>query len=152
MCTVAAISANGEQGNAMTIEAKWFGTGRGGLWHALSAGSNYSVCHRGIVLDLDNPMPGPNDVDRLFVRPRRQCSKCMTRLETLARMAEKRNARLTATQTWEKLDLAEREALLGWFLGSYAPSTYAQHYPLVKNETLTGAVCTVSQHWKGATA
>lgn len=131
-------------------EVTWFGTPGGKFWHARSSGSNYPVCHRGIVLDLSNPMPSPGETPERGLENVRRCSKCVIRLERMARMA--RNTRLTASQTWERLEPAQREALLGWFLGSYAPSTYAQRYPLIKSETLTGAACTVSQYWKGALA
>lgn len=132
-------------------EARWFGTAGGKFFHALSAGSDYSVCHRGIVLDQGDPMPvGPADLCVARAGHKRTCSKCVIRLERLARVAEKRAGRLTASQAWEQLGPAQREALLGWFLGSYAPSTYAQRYPLIKNDLLTSAACAVGQHWKGA--
>lgn len=65
-------------------------------------------------------------------------------------MGKRHRGMMTASQTWAQLTLMEREALLGWFLGSYAPSTHAARFPLRKTETLTGAVKAVSANWRGA--
>lgn len=130
-----------------SAKVSWFGTPGGQFWHARSAESNYPVCHRGIVLDLSNPEPAADGLDRLFVRSRRQCAKCVARLERMERATQ--NARLTASQTWEKLEPAQREAMLGWVLGSYAPSVHAAQFPLLKSETMTRAVNMISEHWRG---
>jgi hypothetical protein len=55
----------------------------------------------------------------------------------------------TATQVWSKLTLVQREALLGWVLGSYAPTVHATQFPLRKNETMTRAVSVISANWVG---
>lgn len=131
-----------------SAKVSWFGTPGGQFWHARSAESNYPVCHRGIVLDLSNPMP-IDEADLCVVRAghKRTCSKCVARLERMERATQ--NARLTASQTWEKLEPAQREAMLGWVLGSYAPSVHAAQFPLLKSETMTRAVNMISEHWRG---
>lgn len=137
----------------MTATAQWFGTANGGLWHALRPEWNNAVCHRGIVLDRDDPMPVSATQARLAIGREnvRKCSKCVARLKRLEAQGTASSTRLTASQTWDKLNPAQREALFGWVLGSYAPSTFAQRYPLIKSETLTRATCVISQHWRGAT-
>ncbi len=55
----------------------------------------------------------------------------------------------TATQVFERLTPAERAAVAGWFLASYAPSTYARVIPLRRNWVLDAATRKIAQYWKG---
>lgn len=57
--------------------------------------------------------------------------------------------KLTATQVWSHLTLLQREAVLAWFVSSYAP-TGAHARPLTRTPLLTHANAIIAEKWTGA--
>lgn len=137
----------------------WFSTrSNGTLHHALAEGTcgiRVAKCNSAIVPRLKEEARPQGELPEYA----KFCPRCWTKIgapvvepkpeDTAPVRVATEVKRLTASQTWERLTLVQREALLGWFVGSYAPSRNAARFPLVKTTILTHAEMVIAENWRG---
>ena len=132
--------------------AAWFRTRSNETLHHVLVEGGRAACHPGI-----KPFEGSEPRPRAELDPRsRICERCELRLRAQVMLASIKPARpvassrrFTASKVWEMLTPLQREAILGWFAGSYAPARNAARFPLIKVAHLTHAESIIAEHWKG---
>jgi hypothetical protein len=133
----------------------------GALYHARVDETGTAQCSVNIKPSTTSGLATADELDRnegavICLRCKAKLARAATgvvrdlAVEPVAQPSPEQPKRLTATQAWNNLTLLQREALLGWFLGSYAPTNNAARFPLRKTPMLTHAEKIIAETWKGA--